>query len=67
MYDLKCSMLIAMSLCRSDDQASSRWYYWKLKPSLVTGVTKLFPWIGYSLHNLFVWLVLYLQQKSKVE
>lgn len=57
---------VVISSCRADDESSSRWYYWKLKPSLVTVGTKLFVWIGYSLHNLSVWLVLYLQQKSKV-
>jgi len=30
-----------MFTCRSDKEASSRWYYWKLKPEDVTAGTKL--------------------------
>ena len=52
--------------CRSDVYASQRWYYWKAKPEQVTAITKMFPWLCYSVHMLSVWLVLYLQHKAKV-
>ena len=52
--------------CRSDKDASSRWYYWKVKPEEATHWSRLFVWVGYSLHNLSVWFVLYLQHRSKV-
>ena len=49
---------------RSDVYASQRWYYWKAKPEQVTAITKMFPWLCYSVHMLSVWLVLYLQHKA---
>ena len=52
--------------CRSDIYASQRWYYWKAKPEQVNAITKMFPWLCYSVHMLSVWLVLYLQHKAKV-
>ena len=55
-----------MYVCRSDVYASQRWYYWKAKPEQVNAITKMFPWLCYSVHMLSVWLVLYLQHKAKV-
>ena len=55
-----------LNFCRSDVYASQRWYYWKAKPEQVNAITKLFPWLCYSVHMLSVWLALYLQHKAKV-
>ncbi|XP_063963388.1 uncharacterized protein LOC129273708 [Lytechinus pictus] len=45
--------------------ATSRWYYWKLKPEEVTTLTRVIPWLCYTLHQLFVWSCIYYAQKKK--
>eukprot|EP00057_Strongylocentrotus_purpuratus_P005495 XP_003731096.1 PREDICTED: uncharacterized protein LOC100888274 [Strongylocentrotus purpuratus] len=45
--------------------ATSRWYYWKLKPVEVSALTRIVPWLCYTLHQLFVWSCIYYAQKKK--
>ena len=47
---------------RSDSSASSRWYYWKLKPFEVTPWTRFLVWFCYIGHQLTIWATTYLAQ-----
>ncbi|XP_035657353.1 uncharacterized protein LOC118403023 [Branchiostoma floridae] len=42
-----------------------RWYFWKLRPELVTPWTRLFVWACYTVHQLLAWWLLYLAQVNK--
>ncbi|CAH1241666.1 Hypp6385 [Branchiostoma lanceolatum] len=42
-----------------------RWYFWKLRPELVTPWTRLFVWVCYTVHQLLAWWLLYLAQVNK--
>ncbi|XP_019613472.1 PREDICTED: uncharacterized protein LOC109461532 [Branchiostoma belcheri] len=42
-----------------------RWYFWKLRPELVTPWTRLFVWGCYTVHQLLAWWLLYLAQVNQ--
>ncbi|XP_078580951.1 uncharacterized protein LOC144864606 isoform X3 [Branchiostoma floridae x Branchiostoma japonicum] len=44
---------------------SARWYFWKLRPELVTPWTRTFVWACYTVHQLLAWWLLYLAQVNK--
>ncbi|XP_074662786.1 uncharacterized protein LOC141915221 [Tubulanus polymorphus] len=44
----------------------SRWYYWKLPPDRVTVYTRLFVWVCYFSHQIFIWGVIYMAQANKM-
>ncbi|XP_064598344.1 uncharacterized protein LOC135464744 isoform X2 [Liolophura sinensis] len=52
---------------RHGADASSRWYYWKLPPDQVTWYSRLFVWVCYISHQLFVWIVIYNLQQEKAK
>ncbi|XP_019613546.1 PREDICTED: uncharacterized protein LOC109461610 [Branchiostoma belcheri] len=44
---------------------AARWYFWKLRPELVTPWTRLFVWGCYTVHQLLAWWLLYLAQVNQ--
>ena len=51
---------------RYGPDAAGRWYYWKLKSSDVTPMSRFVPWFGYTCHQLTMWAVIYFRQAQKV-
>lgn len=47
---------------RSGEWCTSTWYYWKLPPYEVTAWTRAAVWILYSLHQIFIWGLIYRAQ-----
>ncbi|XP_077973639.1 uncharacterized protein LOC120337662 [Styela clava] len=56
---------------RSGQHCRQNWYYWKLPPNESTATTKAVVWLLYSLHQIFVWGLIYRCQltvnRNKVE
>ncbi|XP_066299985.1 uncharacterized protein [Branchiostoma lanceolatum] len=50
---------------RDGTDPSARWYFWKLRPELVTPWTRMFVWACYTVHQLVAWWLLYLAQVNK--
>ncbi|XP_078581738.1 uncharacterized protein LOC144865071 [Branchiostoma floridae x Branchiostoma japonicum] len=50
---------------RQHPGSAGRWYFWKLRPELVTPWTQTFVWACYTVHQLLAWWLLYLAQVNK--
>ncbi|XP_019613552.1 PREDICTED: uncharacterized protein LOC109461615 [Branchiostoma belcheri] len=50
---------------RQHPGSDGRWYFWKLRPELVTPWTQLFVWGCYTVHQLLAWWLLYLAQVNQ--